>query len=40
MHAKDEGAKAFFEHFNFETSPSDPYHLLLIIKDLLRMVGD
>ena len=39
VHAKDDNAKAFYEHFNFEPSPSDPYHLLLIMKDLLRIVG-
>ena len=38
VHAKDDGARAFYEHFTFEASPSDPYHLLLIMKDLMRMV--
>jgi GNAT superfamily N-acetyltransferase len=38
VHAKDDNAKAFYEHFTFEPSPSDPYHLLLIMKDLLRLV--
>ena len=39
VHAKDEEAKRFYEHFDFEPSPSDPYHLLLIMKDLLRIIG-
>ena len=39
VHAKDDTAKAFYQHFDFEPSPSDPYHLLLIIKDLLHIVG-
>jgi GNAT superfamily N-acetyltransferase len=39
VHAKDDQAKGFYEHFNFEPSPSDPYHLMLIMKDLLRLVG-
>ena len=39
VHAKDENAKGFYEHFNFEPSPSDPYHLLLLMKDLMRIVG-
>jgi GNAT superfamily N-acetyltransferase len=39
VHAKDDNAKAFYQHFDFEPSPSDPYHLLLILKDLLRIVG-
>ena len=33
VHAKDDEARAFYEHFTFEASPSDPYHLLLIMKD-------
>jgi GNAT superfamily N-acetyltransferase len=39
VHAKDDNAKGFYEHFTFEPSPSDPYHLLLIMKDLLLLVG-
>jgi GNAT superfamily N-acetyltransferase len=39
VHAKDDNAKGFYEHFTFEPSPSDPYHLLLIMKDLRRIVG-
>lgn len=39
VHAKDNNARGFYEHFDFEPSPSDPYHLLLIMKDLLRIVG-
>jgi len=38
VHAKDDTAKAFYEHFNFEASPTDPYHLLLVMKDLFRIV--
>jgi hypothetical protein len=39
VHAKDDSARAFYERFDFEPSPSDPYHLLLIMKDLLRVAG-
>ncbi len=39
VHAKDDSAKAFYQHFDFEPSPSDPYHLLLIMKDLLHAIG-
>ncbi|HSZ09971.1 MAG TPA: GNAT family N-acetyltransferase [Steroidobacteraceae bacterium] len=39
VHAKDDNAKGFYEHFDFEPSPSDPYHMLLIMKDLLRLAG-
>jgi GNAT superfamily N-acetyltransferase len=38
VHAKDDEARAFYEHFTFEASPSDPYQLLLIMKDLLAIV--
>jgi GNAT superfamily N-acetyltransferase len=39
VHAKDDQAKGFYEHFNFEPSPSDAYHLMLLMKDLMRLVG-
>ena len=39
VHAKDDKAKAFYEHFDFEASASDPFHLLLLMKDLLRILG-
>jgi GNAT superfamily N-acetyltransferase len=38
VHAKDDDARAFYEHFTFEASPSDPYHLLLIMKDLMHII--
>jgi len=39
VHAKDDNSNGFYEHFNFEPSPSDPYHLMLIMKDLRRVIG-
>lgn len=33
VHALNDRARAFYEHFNFEPSPTDPLHLLLLIKD-------
>jgi GNAT superfamily N-acetyltransferase len=39
VHAKDEQAIAFYEHFNFRPSPIDPQHLFLLMKDILKMVG-
>jgi len=39
VHAKDDNAKGFYEHFNFEPSPTDPYHLMVIMKDLRRMIA-
>jgi GNAT superfamily N-acetyltransferase len=39
VHAKDDGARAFYEHFDFVAAPTDPYHLFLLLKDVKRMVG-
>lgn len=39
VHAKDDSAKGFYEHFNFEPSPTDPYHLMVIMKDLRRIIA-
>ncbi|MBI3371464.1 MAG: GNAT family N-acetyltransferase [Betaproteobacteria bacterium] len=36
VHAKDDDARRFYEHFNFDPSPTDPYHLYLLIKDLRK----
>ena len=36
-HAKDDTARAFYEHFGFQSSPTDPLHLFLLTKDLRRM---
>ena len=38
VHAKDEQAIAFYEHFNFRPSPTDPQHLFLLMKDILKIV--
>lgn len=40
VHAKDEDAAAFYQHFNFHPSPTDPHHLFLLMKDLARMLGN
>jgi GNAT superfamily N-acetyltransferase len=34
VHAKDDQARAFYEHFDFVPSPADPYHLFRLLKDL------
>lgn len=34
VHAKDDEAKAFYERFDFVASPSDPYHLFRLVKDI------
>jgi GNAT superfamily N-acetyltransferase len=33
-HAKDDAARAFYAHFGFVASPTDPLHLFILIKDL------
>lgn len=33
-HAKDENAKAFYERYDFEPSPTDPLHMFLLMKDI------
>ena len=38
-HAKDDAARAFYEHFGFVASPSDPLHLFILTKDLRRVAG-
>ena len=38
VHAIDEEARLYYLHFNFEPSPIDPMHLMLLIKDLRTML--
>jgi GNAT superfamily N-acetyltransferase len=38
VHAKDEHARAFYEHFDFAPSPSDPLHLFVLLKDVRAML--
>ena len=40
VHAKDDKAKAFYEHFNFFPSPTDPYHLYLLVKDIRKIMSE
>lgn len=39
VHALHDEARAFYTHFDFETSPTDPLHLLLLIKDARALLG-
>lgn len=39
VHAKDDAARAFYERFDFIPSPSDPYHLFLLLKDIRARVA-
>ncbi len=34
VHAKDDTARAFYERFDFIASPTDPYHLFRLLKDI------
>jgi GNAT superfamily N-acetyltransferase len=36
VHAKDDEGRRFYEHFDFAPSPTDSYHLYLLIKDLRK----
>lgn len=38
VHAKDDTARNWYLNWDFETSPTDPLHLFLMIKDLKAMV--
>lgn len=39
VHAKDDAARAFYERFEFIPSPSDPYHLFLLLKDIRKLLA-
>ena len=39
VHAKDHHATLFYQHFDFIHSPSDPLHLLILLKDVRRIVA-
>jgi hypothetical protein len=39
VHAKDDGAAAFYRHFGFMPSNTDPRHLFMLIKDISAMSG-
>jgi len=39
VHAKDEEARHFYEHFDFVPSPTDPMHLFVLLKDRRRMIA-
>ncbi len=34
VHAKDDKARRWYESWDFEPSPTDPYHLFLLLKDI------
>lgn len=39
VHAKDDAARNWYLNFDFEPSPSDPYHLLLLVKDIKALLS-
>jgi GNAT superfamily N-acetyltransferase len=38
VHAKDDATRNWYLQWGFEPSPTDPYHLYLLIKDLLALL--
>jgi GNAT superfamily N-acetyltransferase len=40
VHAIDEQARKFYEHFDFEPSPVHDLQLLLLMKDLRKALGE
>jgi GNAT superfamily N-acetyltransferase len=40
VHAKDDEARAWYEGFDFEAGPTDPYQLFLLMKDLRALLDD
>lgn len=39
VHAKDEEARRFYEHFDFIASPTDSMHLFVLLKDVRSLLG-
>jgi hypothetical protein len=39
VHAKDDDARAFYERYGFIAAPTDPYHLLVLLRDIKTDLG-
>lgn len=39
VHAKDDAARRWYENWEFDPSPTDPFHLFLMLKDLKHLLG-
>lgn len=39
VHAKDEGARAFYTRYGFEPSPTHPLHLIMLMKDVRKSLS-
>lgn len=40
VHAKDDEARRWYEHWGFESSATDPYHQFLMLKDLKASLAE
>ena len=40
VHAKNDEARAWYEQFDFEASPTDPLHLFLLMKDIKKILQE
>ncbi|MGP9821209.1 GNAT family N-acetyltransferase [Salinarimonas sp. NSM] len=38
VHAKDDAARAWYARYDFEPSPSDPFHLFILLKDIRALL--
>ena len=38
VHAKNDAARRFYEHFDFDPSPVDPLQLFLLVKEIARLI--
>ena len=38
VHAKDEAARRFYEHFDFDPSPIEPLHMFILLKEVARLL--
>jgi len=38
VHAKDDAARRFYEHFDFDPSPIEPLHMFLLIKEIAGLL--
>jgi GNAT superfamily N-acetyltransferase len=39
VHAKDDSARRYYEQFGFVASPTDQFHLFVLLKDIRKLVG-
>lgn len=40
VHAKDDSARKYCERFSFESSPTEPLHLYMLVKDIRRSIQE